>query len=535
MENGIPASRCHGHRRSSLYPRGTLPLAETAQQTTTASSFPSSPSCQCQPPTASSSSPRKAPRAPDPPEEAAAHRYAMAVILSSAAPTPLTPPARPRRHPAPPPPRTRGLALARLSVSGALALAQSGAAALAAPLSYEEALRLSSDSGGDAGGGAALALPDLGLDLDGLLSFVADNPIVVAASVASIVLPVLLARLLGGGGGSKPFAVVSARAAYQRLLEEPGAQLVDIRPLKDVREDGAPDLREAKKEAAAVPYNGEDKNGFLKKLALRFKDPENTTLVILDKFDGNSGLVAELVTANGYKAAFAVKDGAEGSRGWKSSNLPWKAPVKGFSFDLGELLGDGSDGLPLTIGLAAATGLGVLAYTEIETLLQFLGSAAIVQLVATKLLYAEDRQKTLKQIDEFFNKKVAPKELVDEIKEIGQALLPLSGDTKSQPALATAAPAEAATAAPASATPTAEATTESAPAASTPLSPYTNYPDLKPPSPPSTESEVEMKAVNSAPVAEASTESSPTSSRPLSPYPNYPDLKPPSSPSPSPP
>ena len=78
-------------------------------------------------------------------------------------------------------------------------------------------------------------------------------------------------------------------------------------------------------------------------------------------------------------------------------------------------LQDGSDGLPVTIGLAAATGLGVLAYTEvtlgvflffrccfvsihimcdlscrlIETLLQFLGSAAVVQLVVTKLLYVE--------------------------------------------------------------------------------------------------------------------------------------------------
>lgn len=35
------------------------------------------------------------------------------------------------------------------------------------------------------------------------------------------------------------------------------------------------------------------------------------------RFDGNSELVAELVTANGYKAAVSVKDGAEGSRGWK--------------------------------------------------------------------------------------------------------------------------------------------------------------------------------------------------------------------------
>jgi chitinase domain-containing protein 1 len=67
----------------------------------------------------------------------------------------------------------------------------------------------------------------------------------------------------------------------------------------------------------------------------------------------------------------------------------------------------------VTLGVAAATGLGVLAYTEvtilsflhrvcfrflthlvqstlqIETLLQFVGSAAIVQLVINKLLYAE--------------------------------------------------------------------------------------------------------------------------------------------------
>uniref|UniRef100_J3LBH1 Protein THYLAKOID RHODANESE-LIKE, chloroplastic n=1 Tax=Oryza brachyantha TaxID=4533 RepID=J3LBH1_ORYBR len=331
------------------------------------------------------------------------------------------------------------------------------------------------------------------------------------------------------------------------------------KPPGDARETGSPNLREAKKKAVAVPYDGEDKNGFLKKLSLRFKDPENTTLVILDKFDGNSELVAELVTANGYKAAFAVKDGAEGRRGWLSTDLPWATPTKGFS--LSDLVGDGADGLPVTLGLAAATGLGILAYTEIETVLQFLGSAAIVQLVASKLIYAEDRKKTLKQIDEFFNKKVAPKELVDEIKEIGQALLP-SSNTKSQPATAVAAPAAAtataappaapAEAAPAAASATAappaapadEASTEAAPAAPTSLSPYPNYPDLKPPSSPSPlapagaakiESQAESTAtespaaVNSTPVSEAP----PAAPRPLSPYPNYPDLKPPSSPSPS--
>ena len=34
------------------------------------------------------------------------------------------------------------------------------------------------------------------------------------------------------------------------------------------------------------------------------------------RFDGNSELVAELVAANSFKAAYAIKDGAEGPRGW---------------------------------------------------------------------------------------------------------------------------------------------------------------------------------------------------------------------------
>jgi len=34
------------------------------------------------------------------------------------------------------------------------------------------------------------------------------------------------------------------------------------------------------------------------------------------RFDGNCELVAELVTANGFKSAYAIKDGAEGPGGW---------------------------------------------------------------------------------------------------------------------------------------------------------------------------------------------------------------------------
>ena len=201
----------------------------------------------------------------------------MAAIVSSAASTTLTPPrARARR------PQNRRLPRGGGGLAGglsaALGLAGSGSgAALAAPLSYEEMLRLSTDTVG--GGDGGFALPDLGLD--GLLDLVAQNPLVVAAGVAVVAVPLVLSRVLGGA--SKPYGTVSGKAAYQRLLGEPDAQLVDIRPLKDAREVGSPDIREAKKKAVAVPYDGDDKNGFLKKLELKFKDPENTTLIILDK------------------------------------------------------------------------------------------------------------------------------------------------------------------------------------------------------------------------------------------------------------
>ncbi|XP_066341833.1 rhodanese-like domain-containing protein 4A, chloroplastic [Miscanthus floridulus] len=83
-------------------------------------------------------------------------------------------------------------------------------------------------------------------------------------------------QLPSGSGSSKPYVIVSARAGYQLLLEELNAQLIDIRPLKDARDAITPDLKEAKKKVAAMLYNGEDKNGFMKKLTLRFKDLENT-------------------------------------------------------------------------------------------------------------------------------------------------------------------------------------------------------------------------------------------------------------------
>ncbi|PPR92875.1 hypothetical protein GOBAR_AA27798 [Gossypium barbadense] len=361
-------------------------------------------------------------------------------------------------------------------------------------LSYEEALQQTT------GSSSSVNFDPNGI-LDTVVSFATENPTVVAGGTVALAVPLILSQLLKN---PKPWGVESARSAYAKLGDDATAQLLDIRPLKESRDVGSPDIKGFGKKPVSIAYNGEDKPVFLTKLSLKFKEPENTTLFIMDRFDGNSELVAELVTANGFKAAYAVKDGAEGPRGWVNSGLPWIQPKKGLDLSnlteaFAEAFGEGSDGLSVTVGIAAAAGLGLLAFSEIETILQLLGSAAIVQLVSKKFLYAENRKQTLKQVDEFLNTKVAPTELVDDVKQIGAALLPTTTTSKALPAPTEAKP-EPKVEAVAEAPPQTNSVPETVPKAvgitgfSRPLSPYASvmslfitpyaYPDLKPPTSP---------------------------------------------------
>ncbi|KAG6437653.1 hypothetical protein SASPL_102574 [Salvia splendens] len=406
---------------------------------------------------------------------------------------------------------------------------------LAKALTYEEALQQTT-TGSDTGG-----------VLDSVISFATDNPLIIGGGLVGLAVPLVVSQLFSK---PKPWGVETAKNAYAKLGgDDANAQLLDIRAPSDLKESGSPNIRGLKKKPVTVAYKGEDKSGFLSKLSLKFKDPENTTLFILDKcvdprkfvgiwicialktsklvscfkvvglrarFDGNSELVAELVTVNGFKAAYGIKDGAEGPRGWKSSGLPWISPKKSVGIDLSSLtdsFGDASEALPLVLGVAAAAGLGLLAYTEVETILQVLGSAALVQFVSKKFLFAKacisllrDRKQTVQQIDEVLNAKVGAKELVGDIQDIGKALLPpIISTSKSLAAAAevTSSP---------SIVQEAESVTE---ANSTP---------------PEVDAAPE---VNSVPKAEVEEESLPLPTRPLSPYPNYPDYKPPTSPIPS--
>lgn len=152
---------------------------------------------------------------------------------------------------------------------GLLLLSSVFNAGFAKALTYEEALgqTLTGDS-------------DSSAALDNVISFVTENPAIVAGGFAILAVPLVLSQLLKE---PKPWGVDSAKNAYAKLGEDANALLVDIRAPVEIRQVGSPDIRGLGKKAVTIVYKGEDKPSFLKKLSLKFKEPENTTLFILDK------------------------------------------------------------------------------------------------------------------------------------------------------------------------------------------------------------------------------------------------------------
>ncbi|MCO5562832.1 hypothetical protein L7F22_026311 [Adiantum nelumboides] len=356
---------------------------------------------------------------------------------------------------------------------------------------------------------------DVGAITDSVTSFAVDNPLAIIAGVAAFALPLVVSNLFSQ---AKPWNSVSAKEAL-RKLETGDAQLLDIRSGEDIKAEGTPDLRSVKKRVYQIPYSPDNDEAYVKKLLAKFKEPSDTILVILDQYDGNSLSVAKLATANGFKAAYAIKGGAEGPNGWRNSELPWILPRKGFNLDISNLkdvfdstFSDNPNIVPATLGVAAAAGVSFVVFSEAETALQLLGSAALIQLFVKKFLFAKDRKKTFKELQAFLDTKIAPKELVDELKGISGSLLPkynevatggptngaaASGDSSSSVEVQVAAtaeqadskegetkPVEVAAKETLSEEPQASAVSTDLPRSSTPLSPYTQFPELKPPSSP---------------------------------------------------
>jgi chitinase domain-containing protein 1 len=118
------------------------------------------------------------------------------------------------------------------------------------------------------------------IDFDAATDFMSANPVAAVAGLAAVAVPLFAFRALAT---PQTFGSVSAVEAFNKLSNpEENAQLLDIRAPEDVKAQGTPSLKPLKKRATQVTYTG-DANSFLAKVSAKYKDPENTTLYILDR------------------------------------------------------------------------------------------------------------------------------------------------------------------------------------------------------------------------------------------------------------
>jgi rhodanese-related sulfurtransferase len=129
---------------------------------------------------------------------------------------------------------------------------------------------------------------------------------------------------------------VPPREAWETLLRDPGAQLVDVRTQPEWAFVGIPDLAEAGKQPVLIPwqsYPAMQVNGnFADQLRQAGLKPESK-LYFLCRSGGRSAAAASAAQAAGFAHAYNVADGFEGPpdeeshrgtvAGWKADGLPW--------------------------------------------------------------------------------------------------------------------------------------------------------------------------------------------------------------------
>ncbi|PHT84940.1 Rhodanese-like domain-containing protein 4A, chloroplastic [Capsicum annuum] len=115
------------------------------------------------------------------------------------------------------------------------------------------------------------------------------------------------------------YKFISAVDAFGKLRDDPSSQLLDVRDNKSLAYLPSPSLKMFNKSVLQVEFRQGDGDevAFVKRVFDNIKDPQNTTLCVIDNFDGNSIKVAELLVKNGLKEAYAIRGGIRGKKGWQ--------------------------------------------------------------------------------------------------------------------------------------------------------------------------------------------------------------------------
>jgi len=130
---------------------------------------------------------------------------------------------------------------------------------------------------------------------------------------------------------------VTAKQAYQALLEDPSARLIDVRTDAEWAFVGLPDLSEAGKQAVLIPWqvfpSMKLNEQFVQQLEAEGITRDNK-LFFICRSGARSAHAAQAAEAAGFTSADNVAEGFEGPvdrtghrgtiAGWKADGLPWR-------------------------------------------------------------------------------------------------------------------------------------------------------------------------------------------------------------------
>lgn len=289
----------------------------------------------------------------------------------------------------------------------------------------------------------------------GIGDLISDNPLLLVGAGAILAVPLAINVISNLGAASGGGVKLTNPAKALEALEDSRVILVDIRSKAEIKAQGTPDLKSVKRSAVSLPYTSLVKGEyvvderFAEKL-LKVRGVNEETIVILLDADGSESKDAAKVI-EGVDKVYILQGGAEA---WAAYGA-WKEPGKGLSL-LPDLKGMGSSLNSMAedfkeapslnkagIALGAVTGAGLFLVNEAEVLLELAGLVAAGNF-AFNLLFSDSRKKTMDEIKEIVDEKVAVKEIGSDLNKIAAAIVDDSDAEQGEDAPAAQAVAESA-------------------------------------------------------------------------------------------
>jgi hypothetical protein len=115
------------------------------------------------------------------------------------------------------------------------------------------------------------------------------------------------------------------------------------------------------------------------------------------------------------------------SGNWKDAGLPWKEPRQGLRLPS---IGN-EESVTGALYATGAIGASVLFTAELDAILELVGIFGASSVLVKRFLFYEDRQRTLDELQRFFDERVAPQELIADLSSAYRAIF---GDDTSIPA-----------------------------------------------------------------------------------------------------